>query len=246
MRPLHQMKPPIAMLHAVSDSPDESFEDWCLSRNAFSRLLDAVEAAQLTTTHFAERIEKPRPAAQTVILTFDDCYRHLFDFAVPELVKRGMKAAFYMPTAYFGGFNVWDTPKGAPRMELMNESEVRDLVRLGMEVGSHSHRHVELKPLSGTPALQAELTTSKTVLEAVTGRPVYSFAYPFGSVPTGYRTALTAAGYRYAVGIYHPFETALALRRFGVYEKDTTDSLRRKLSRRYRWMRSLYDAVKKY
>lgn len=246
MHALKPIAPPIAMLHSVSDSLDASLADWCISRNAFLRLLDVVERSRCQTTHFAEmlRAGAGRPFQRQIILSFDDCAKHLLRFAVPELLRRNMKAVFYMPTAYVGGYNEWDVEKGAARLELMNEADLKELVRLGMEVGSHSHRHLALKNLTKEQQRE-EVTQSKQRLQNITGAAVYSFAYPYGSVPPTYEALLSGAGYRYGVSIYQPFQTALALRRFGVYEKDTTATLTRKLSRRYRWMRSVYDALKK-
>lgn len=246
MRPFYPIAPPLAMLHSVFDTPEESLANWCISRKAFLQLLDVVEQTGRQTTHFSELIQtqKGRPFSKKVILTFDDCARHLLDFALPELVRRKMKAVFYMPTAHLGGYNAWDADNGGTRLELMNAGDLKELVRLGMEVGSHSHHHVALKSLPAKK-VEEEVHASKQILEEVTGRPVYSFAYPYGSVPSGYRSVMTAAGYRYGVSIYQPFETTLALRRFGVYEKDTPLTLRRKLSGRYHWLRTVYDAVKK-
>ncbi len=246
MDSLNPIAPPIAMLHSVSDSFDASLSDWCVSRAAFLRLLDVLENSRYRTTHFAEIVHETDRLSfrRQIILSFDDCAKHLLDFALPELLRRNMKAVFYMPTAYIGGYNEWDVRKGAARSELMNAADLRELSRLGMEIGSHSHRHVELTTLP-IKEQQREVMQSKRMLEAITGGPVYSFAYPYGAVPAVYKELLTAANYRYGVGIYKPFETALALRRFGVYEKDTPITLTRKLSRRYRWMRSVYDAVKK-
>lgn len=234
------------MLHSVSDSLDASLAHWCISRPAFLRLLNVLENGGYQTTHFAEIVEGGVPPSlrRRVILSFDDCAKHLLDFAVPELLRRNMKAVFYMPTANIGGYNDWDVKKGTARLELMNEADLKELTRLSMEVGSHSHRHVELTTLP-VETQRKELLQSKEMLEAVTGKVVHSFAYPYGAVPANYEAVLSAAGYSYGVSIYQPFETRLALRRFGVYEKDTPATLTRKLSRRYRWMRSLYDAIKK-
>lgn len=71
-----------------------------------------------------------RPSSfKKLILSFDNCPKHLFDFAIPELVKRKMKAVFYMPTANTGGYNSWDEEKGTARMELMNEADLKELAR---------------------------------------------------------------------------------------------------------------------
>ena len=208
-------------------------------------MLDVVEDNRFHTSHFAEMVEGRGNLSRQVILSFDDCYKHLLDFAIPELVSRKMKAVFYMPTAYIGSYNTWDANTGSRQVELMNASDLRELVRLGMEVGSHSHNHVDLKGISAEQ-LKEELSTSKQRLEEIIARPVYSFAYPYGHVPASYKEALQTAGYQFGVTIYHPFENNFALRRFGVYDKDSAESLSRKLSKPYRWIRKVYDALKKY
>lgn len=247
MHLLHQILPPIAMLHLVSDTVDEPLKNWCISRKSFLQLLDYLEVNNYQTTHFAHIAEnrKTQASQRQVILTFDDCAKQLLDFAVPELIKRKMKAAFYMPTAYIGGFNAWDVEKGSEKIELMNEGDLKELGHAGMETGSHSHHHIEMKNLP-EQKIKEELKTSKQLLESITGKAVYSFAYPYGSVPVNYKFFLKEAGYSYGLSIYQPFETALALRRFGIYEKDTTETLAKKLSGRYKWMRKVYDVVKKY
>lgn len=246
MPPSKVKVPPIAMMHAVRDSTDISLQDWRISTRAFLRLLDHLEATGYTTTSFTDLIENKDTHAKRVILTFDDCLKHLLDFAVPQLIKRKMKAAFYMPTAFIGRYNVWDFSKGAERLDIMNEGDIRELVRCGMEIGSHSHNHIELRSITDREKLKEEIVTSKAILESIIQGPVYSFAYPYGSVPQQHNKLLTSAGYRFGVGIYHPFETNMALRRFGVYEKDTPQSLNRKLSGSYKWFRKVYDVVKKY
>lgn len=244
---LHPTIPPIAMLHCVSDQiSDDTLRNWCISPKAFLRLLDHLESNHYNTTHFAE-IEQGTGKLQRkkVVLSFDDCLKHLFDFAIPQLVQRKMKAVFYMPSAHIGGYNSWDVEKRATRLEVMNESDLKELVRLGFEVGSHSHHHIELKDLP-EDQIKEEAVLSKSIIESITNKTVYSFSYPYGAVPPAYQQILKVAGYKYGVSIYQPFETELALRRFGVYEKDDANSLNRKLSRSYKWFRKVYDVVKKY
>jgi peptidoglycan/xylan/chitin deacetylase (PgdA/CDA1 family) len=245
MHPRNQLAVPIAMLHAIGTTTDPMLRQWFLSRNSFLQMLDCIEKGHFHTTHFAEINGGNRPLEKPLVLSFDDCYKHLFDFAVPELVKRKMKAVFYMPSAYVGDYNQWDVEKGAGKLELMNKNDLRELVELGMEIGSHSHTHTNLKN-TAPEQFAEEARTSKQRLEDITGSQVLSFAYPYGGVPANYQTILQEQGYRYAVAIYHPSESNFALRRFGVYESDTVATLRRKFSSRYRWIRKVYDAIKKY
>ena len=65
------------------------------------------------------------------------------------------------------------------RHDLMNWDDVRQLLRAGFEVGSHSHTHPILSRLS-LPALETELRTSKKRIEQETGKDCRWVAYPNG------------------------------------------------------------------
>lgn len=66
-----------------------------------------------------------------------------------------------------------------PTNLMMSESQVRRLAKLGMEVGAHSVSHPILAGLDDNAASR-EIAESKAQLEAITGNPVTSFAYPNG------------------------------------------------------------------
>jgi peptidoglycan/xylan/chitin deacetylase (PgdA/CDA1 family) len=240
------MFPPVIMLHHVSDDPRlESLKPYCISRKSFLRLLDYRARNNYHTTSFAE-IKGGRhgtdPAKRKVVLSFDDCPKHLFDFAIPELQKRGMKAAFYMPTAHMGQFNSWDVAEGRAKLPLMGAEDLLQLDRMGMEIGGHSHHHVKLKDFADSAG--EEVAECRKIIEQVTRKPICSFAWPFGSIPGNYKQALTASGFTYGLGIYVPFEDRLALRRFIYHDGDTEKTLKQKLSIFYTWYRRFTDPFK--
>ena len=114
-----------------------------------------------------------------------------------------------------------------------------------MEVGAHSHHHIRLKEVNERQLL-FEVTECKKILEAITGKRIFSFAYPFGSVPLKYKEILSSAGYSFASSIYFPFENELALRRFIYHDGDTRKSIQQKLSPAYKWYRAITDPLKSY
>jgi peptidoglycan/xylan/chitin deacetylase (PgdA/CDA1 family) len=128
----------------------------------------------------------------------------------------------------------------------MNENDLKELDRLKMEVGAHAHHHIKMKKITNKEDLKFEVLESKRILESVTGKPVWSFAYPFGSIPKGYKELLAKAGYAFACGIYLPFEHRFALRRFIYHDGDTESTLHGKLSWQYKCYRILTDPLKKY
>jgi peptidoglycan/xylan/chitin deacetylase (PgdA/CDA1 family) len=235
--------PPIAMFHHVSDRDDwKSLNPFKVRQRTFSMFLDSVEEAQLRTTTFRLSAES-EDTSRSIHITFDDCGKHLLDWAVPELQRRKMVASFFMPTAHLGGINQWDVDEGRSRVDLMNESDLLDLHRAGMEIGGHSHRHVHLGRLDSRQVSQ-ELSASSKILESIIGTKPVSMAYPFGSIPENTWELLSQAGYEVACSIFSPKQTAASLRRFIVHDGDTERSLRMKLTPLYRTYRSISDPLK--
>src|SRR5579875_3660806 len=214
------MLPPIAMIHHVSNDTDYgSLQNWCISHKTFLQFINYLSRHHyqtITLRDIAVNKSLLASSSKKVIITFDDCPKNLFDFAIPELVKRKMKAAFYIPTAHIGQYNWWDVTEGGKKIELMNEEDLKELSNLGMEVAPHAHHHIKLKQVP-CRQLEDELTTCKAIVEAIIQQPVYSFSYPYASVPKQYQRMLRTAGYQYALSIYTPFENKFALRRFGCY-----------------------------
>ncbi len=80
--------------------------------------------------------------------------------------------------------------------QLMNSSSLHALKNYGLiEVGSHSHHHINLTRLSGT-ALTFQMEMSKKMLETYTA-PVRSIAFPYGLYNNETIGAAHGAGYTY-------------------------------------------------
>lgn len=240
------MNIPIAMLHHVAEQPHPSLQTWCITHSKFLEFLNCIEQKGLQTTTFQEMVTLKLTAKDLknkIIITFDDCAAELLDFAIPELVKRNMKAVFYMPSNHIDGENIWDIEEFAmTSVKLMNLQQLQYLLTLGMEVGSHGENHIRLNQVSVAVANQ-DISNSKKKLEEILQCPVYSFAYPYGKIPAQHQKMLAQAGYHFGLSIYTAFETKYTLRRFAINETDDRKIINMKLSTRYRIMRALYDPV---
>lgn len=227
------------MLHHVTDDPTlDALKPYSISHASFVRLLDVLQKDGWETTGF----DVATKTNQSVVLSFDDCPKHLWDFAIPELKKRGMMGVFYMPTAYLGGNNDWDIEQGKPAVELMNEADIKRLVDEGMEVGSHSHYHIKLEDSSKQDII-TNLKQSKEILEGIIAKPVVSMAFPFGSLPHNSDKLLNEAGYNYGLAIYTGTETKYKLRRWIYHDNDDISRIRKKLSWQYRMVRAIKDKL---
>ena len=80
---------------------------------------------------------------------------------------------------------------------LLDEAEARALAESGMELGSHSLTHPDLRKLDDD-ALEHEVRASKIAVESLTGRPCRTFAYPYGLYDERVTRAVEAAGYELA------------------------------------------------
>lgn len=231
------------MLHHVGDENKfNSLKPYSISRKTFVSLLSFIEQNDFITANVQDLSKKKISGKKRIFLTFDDCGKHLFDFAIPELLRRNMTASFFIPTANIGKHNDWES-ENCTRLELMNKSDLIQLSSLGMEVGSHSHNHIRLAD-AGFQNASEQLRISKSRLENIISAEVLSIAYPYGSIPAKYLKLVKDAGYKYALGIYCPHESNLTLRRFIYHDGDNERTLSRKLSGLYKLYRVITDPMK--
>src|SRR4029079_8047373 len=111
----------------------------------------------------------------TAVLTFDDGFHTWLSTAVPLLRRLGVPATFYVCPGWFGKEQHPDVPGEGGR--LLTEAEAAELVAAGMELGSHSNVHMDMAGLAEAE-LAEDLAASKAGVEAVTGRPCRTVAYP--------------------------------------------------------------------
>ncbi|WP_205650242.1 polysaccharide deacetylase family protein [Actinoplanes solisilvae] len=221
-------RPPVLMYHAVGQAEDDPFnlyvtpERFAAQLNTLARLgLRGVSMADLGDA--AERGK----ADGLVGLTFDDGYRDVLTYALPELRRHGFGATFYAVSGLLGGINAWDPP---PRRPLMTADDLRALAAQGYEIGSHSVNHPRLAGIDAD-TLRYEVTASRAALGELLPEPPRTFCYPYGSVDAAAVRAVVDAGYSYACAVVRVpgLPTTFARPRVGVTELDHGPRLAAKL-----------------
>ena len=114
-----------------------------------------------------------------ILLTFDDAYADIAEYALPILRKYGFSGTVFVVTERLGGTNTWDEAQGCGTLHLMTAEQIRYWAGQGIEFGAHSRTHAHLSKLSAAE-LSAEVAGSKSDLSALLGHPIVSFAYPYG------------------------------------------------------------------
>jgi peptidoglycan/xylan/chitin deacetylase (PgdA/CDA1 family) len=105
--------------------------------------------------------------AKPIMLTFDDTDLPQYTIAKPAMEKYGFKGLFFIMTVSLG------------RPNYMSRDQVRELAQAGNEIGSHTWDHKNIKKFTDADwSIQIDKPTK--TLEAIAGKPIKYFAYPFG------------------------------------------------------------------
>jgi peptidoglycan/xylan/chitin deacetylase (PgdA/CDA1 family) len=170
---------PVIAYHAIADAPEDRYAvspiQFKLQLEELIQHFEFVTAAQAFTIWKKQR-GFPKNLA---ILTFDDGYQDFLSI-IPLLEEFNIKATVFIPTRWVGKENTWDRGAFTKRRHL-DWQELREIVSMGHEVGSHTAEHYRLTMLS-TREVSREIIESKNTLVSQLNQPVYSIAYPFGSV----------------------------------------------------------------
>ena len=167
-----------------------------------------------------------------IILTFDDGYFSFYKYAFPFLAKNNIPAVVYIPTDFLGKENNWDVQIGLKRYRHMNESEVLEISKNNIEIGSHSCSHILLNNMSDEE-INYQITNSKNVIEKITGKTVHSLSYPFGRYNFRVVEQIKEL-YPFAVALTKPFakmnvDNRYYLNRLNVYRFEKERSIKNKL-----------------
>lgn len=120
-----------------------------------------------------------RDKSKLVILTFDDGYLDNYQNGFPILKKYGFVGVFFIITEYN------DTNPGHMTLE-----QIKEMKEAGMEFGSHTLSHPDLRNLS-PEELKRQLEASKQDMKV--------FCYPAGKYNDDVKKAVQATGYIAAV-----------------------------------------------
>jgi peptidoglycan/xylan/chitin deacetylase (PgdA/CDA1 family) len=189
--PVQPLRVPILIYHRIGDPEPRAFglqRELACPRPVFRAHLRYFREHGFGTVTFANLRAALQGSARLppkpVVLTFDDGLDCDWD-AFSDLEASGMKGVFFVVSGTLD------------RPGRLTTDQARRLAGAGMEIGSHSVTHPDLRTLSGLDR-EREIAESKQDLEALTGQPVLAFAYPGGAYDEGCFAILERAGYSFA------------------------------------------------
>jgi peptidoglycan/xylan/chitin deacetylase (PgdA/CDA1 family) len=203
---------PILLYHSIGSTRRERADRFEVTEDDFRRHMDLVAANGRWTPTISELAGalgagRPMPSSPAPV-TFDDGTADFYDRAWPVLREGGLTATLYVISGLVG------KRYGGHRM--LGWEQLEELVEGGVEIGAHSHRHVQLDVVRLDRAAQ-ELVNSKLVLEDRLQTAVNSFSYPFGYHTAAVKSLVSRSGFTSACAVKnrlsHPADDLLALAR---------------------------------
>lgn len=190
---------PVLCYHHIrnfSASQSESMKSYSVTPEAFAAQMKILHDSGYQTIlpdqlkdyllHDAELPAKP------VMITFDDTQESQYIYGAAEMNKYGFKGVYFIMTISIN------------RPRYMSKEQIKNLSDSGHVIAAHTWDHHMVTKYAGAD-WDTQLVKPQQQLEAITGKKVTYFAYPFGlwneaAIPEiksrGYELAFTLSGKR--------------------------------------------------
>jgi peptidoglycan/xylan/chitin deacetylase (PgdA/CDA1 family) len=229
-RGVFQKGHPILCYHKISSPPKRvRIKGLYLEPKLFLRQMIEIKQEGLTASFLGcSDVSKK----ETITVTFDDGFVSNLVEAVPVMKKVGVQAINYLVADRLGQTSDWEAREGGEADPLMDESQVREWLAAGHQIGAHTCTHPRLSQLSEAQAKE-EISASRKKLEDRFGVLIDHFAYPYGDYNPATIELVREAGFKTAVtmhrGINLPDTPLFELKRWTArYESRNLKNLLRK------------------
>lgn len=222
--------PIILMYHGTPDS--SILNEYDVSTDNFKRHLDLLKQNGWQTVTVSELDANKTFPGKTIVITFDDGYYNNYKGAYQELLKREMRATWFIVSSTIGNTSTW-LYENTVQQPMLNNEQLSDMSHHGMEIGSHTSSHTKLTQLTHDE-IYNELVTSRNSIADIINKEITSFAYPYGVFDTQIIDLVKKAGYKTACstrsGKNNMTDDIFKLRRITVSADDSLSSFARKIA----------------
>jgi len=173
----------------------------CISERTFAKQLEYLKNNGYHTIHLRDLMEflnyKTAIPSKSVIITLDDGYRSIYEFAYPLLKRYGYTATLFIYTDFIEASG-----------NALSWNQLRKLKAAGFEIGSHSISHADLTkklPHENDQTFRSRITkefiNSKKIIDRELNQDTQSFAYPYGNYNQQILDLFPKAGYKLGLTI---------------------------------------------
>jgi len=133
-----------------------------------------------------------------IIITFDDGFADNFWFACNILKEFGINPLIFLIVNYIGTDKIFSRYKDKEKDRFLNWDEIKEMLKYGVEFGSHTLTHPHLIQITEEEA-KKEIFDSKKIIEDKIGKEIKFFCYPYGEYNEKVVEFVEMAGYKGAV-----------------------------------------------
>jgi peptidoglycan/xylan/chitin deacetylase (PgdA/CDA1 family) len=239
---MKQLRVPILMYHRIREGSGDRhpFYETSTSPRLFAEHMRYLNENGYRTVGLDDVMNGSPASEPRVAITFDDGYEDFYTHALPVLSSYGFRATVFVVSSF-----PQCPERNLGQDRYLNWTQIRELLALGNEIGSHTVSHPDLHRIPGE-RLEYEVAESKRVIEQETGARIDSFAYPyaFPEHDIGFLAALRAILCRngYAKGVCTSIGTAkpnadcFFMPRIPINSFDDLRLFEAKLAGAYDWM----------
>jgi peptidoglycan/xylan/chitin deacetylase (PgdA/CDA1 family) len=186
------------MYHSIV--PNESIDPYAISASVFKEHLSMLSHSGyeiISLEKLVKSLNKPYKfiLKKYAVLTFDDGYQDFLFNAVPLLQQYELPATVFIVTEMLGKTAEWS--QNSKNAKLMTEEEILKIIEIGINIGSHTRKHVDVMTLNDNE-LTDELEKTRQKLISL-GEDFFPFSFPWGRYSKREIFALKRAGYNCAV-----------------------------------------------
>jgi peptidoglycan/xylan/chitin deacetylase (PgdA/CDA1 family) len=198
---------PILLYHSVSPDPPSWIAPYSVSPATFAAHLDEIVSSgrhPLTVSQYLDGLAgrdvlPPRP----VLITVDDGFADFADYALDALTERNLPSTLYMTT---GALSDQKQEAVLPSARMLASTDLVGLEAAGVEIGAHTHTHRQLDLLHRREVAD-EAVRSGSILAAILGHRIRSFAYPHGYWSINVRRLISQAGFDSSCAVGETFSS---------------------------------------
>jgi len=196
----------------------------CISERTFAKQMEYLKNNGYHTIHLSDLMGflnyKNAIPSKSVVITLDDGYRSIYEFAYPLLKRYGYTATLFIYTDFVEASG-----------NALSWNQLRKLKAAGFEIGSHSISHADLTkklPHENDPTywsrISKELINSKEIIDRELNQDTQIFAYPYGNYNQQILGLFSEAGYKLGLTIRNGgnsfFANPLTLKRSQILEEN--------------------------
>jgi peptidoglycan/xylan/chitin deacetylase (PgdA/CDA1 family) len=179
---------PILTFHGLDRGKSNISFSPALFRDGITRL-HTGNYCTLALSEVSSCIVNGRPFPdRSIVITFDDGYRSVYDEAFPVLKKHGLSAVVFLRIGNKARCVKGRLPSYESRA-MLSWDEIREMHQAGIGFGAHTLTHPDLTRVSFEEA-KREVLESKTIIEDVLNERVRCFAYPYGRFNEGIKNLI--------------------------------------------------------